>query len=331
MRTHISFIIPTPPGGKPVRCLDSLMNLRYPHESIEVLVVEGRSPPSQRNLAAKKAQGSILYFIDDDVVVEPDIITGILAHFDKGDVAIVGGPCLTPECEPIIARSCSHALASFIGAGPMRYRYKSIGGPREADETNLIMCNVSCKRDVYLEEGGLRQDLFPNEENEFFNRLAKKGYKLVYNPEVRVYHPVAPTYARISRKIFGYGVGRVEQIFVQPSCFRLLFVLPTAFVIYILSLLIFSAYMTPFHLLPLILYVITTGLESIKVAVRLKEPRVFPTMWLSYPVIHLSYGLGFAFGFLKLLVGRYGKNSDSEVFIRKASILASDAPRSGDR
>ena len=64
----ISVIIPVRPkwGVKPA--LLALEKVDYPPKLIEVLVAFGFSPSKQRNLAAQKARGEILYFLDQKLV-----------------------------------------------------------------------------------------------------------------------------------------------------------------------------------------------------------------------------------------------------------------------
>ena len=68
--TTISIIIPVKPGGT-VRALNYLQRLAYPPEKIEVIVAEGTQPSRQRNEAARRSSGEILYFLDDDSTVAP--------------------------------------------------------------------------------------------------------------------------------------------------------------------------------------------------------------------------------------------------------------------
>ncbi|MFH1404201.1 MAG: glycosyltransferase [Candidatus Altiarchaeota archaeon] len=304
MQGKVSFIIPIGPGLRPDVCVASLRKLDFPRELMEVVVAEGKSPSEQRNKAAAEASGDIVYFLDDDVVVEPDLLEHTLHYYDDERVAVVGGPMVTPESDPLLARCFGYTMESAIGAGSMRYRFRPIGGVRDADETHLVLCNLSCRRDYYLKEGGLHADLYPNEENEFFNRMASRGYRMIYDPKALVHHSRAGTISKIIRKNIGYGRGRMEQILMQPSCFRPLFLMPTGFAAYLLSIIpVILSTGWFFYILPLLLYLTLTGLTSLKFALDRREFMVFPAMWLLYPIIHVSYGLGFVYGLFRKFMG----------------------------
>ena len=75
------------------RCLDAIRRATDPPE--EVIVVDepaGVGPASARNAGATKASGSILVFVDSDVLVHPDAFTRIRAAFTRDpDVCAVFG------------------------------------------------------------------------------------------------------------------------------------------------------------------------------------------------------------------------------------------------
>ncbi|RQW85034.1 MAG: glycosyltransferase, partial [Geobacter sp.] len=107
----VSIIIPVKPGGA-VRALESLRNVEYPENFLEVLIAEGTCPSRQRHLAAQEAQGALLYFLDDDSFVSPDVLARAVRHYRQDKVAVVGGPSLTPEEDSPLRQAFGLALAS---------------------------------------------------------------------------------------------------------------------------------------------------------------------------------------------------------------------------
>ena len=70
---RFSVITPVPPNETADNVVDSLKCMDYPQSSIELSVEAGRNPPAQRNLAALKATGDIIYFVDSDVQMSPTL------------------------------------------------------------------------------------------------------------------------------------------------------------------------------------------------------------------------------------------------------------------
>jgi len=308
MQPLISVIIPHGPGGNIDYTLESLREVDYPKDRIEVLAAEGRCPSAQRNLAAKKAKGQYLFFYDDDVRVEKGEIKRILGHYKEG-VACVGGPNLTPQEDVGLQQAFGYAMSSFFGAAKMSVRYKAAGEVREAGETDLILCNLSADRKIFLEMGGFPNEFYPNEENVFFNRVREKGHKLLYDPEAIVYHKRRANLWKTMKQIFSYGRGRFQQTSVQPKSFRPMFMAPSILVLYLASLLVYRPLV---YLNVLLLYLFLDFCFSMWVSVRNRDYFHFFTLLWMFPLIHISYGCGFLYGLFRF-IGRRKYSRDKEI------------------
>jgi len=85
----VSVIIPNK-QGRELRCLESIENQNYPE--IEMIVEVDKSnqgAAATRNAGEKKAKGELLFFCDDDVMLEPDLITKMVDVMDKTNVDFV--------------------------------------------------------------------------------------------------------------------------------------------------------------------------------------------------------------------------------------------------
>lgn len=297
----VTIIIPVKPAGE-VRALERLrQSLDYPAERFEVLVAEGRQPSRQRNQAAAAARGEVLYFLDDDSLTEPGFLRRTARHFADPAVAVVGGPSLTPETDTLFQRAVGIALASPLGGGGARNRYRRVGTARATSERELILCNLAFRREVFLAMGGLDERLYPNEENELLDRIAKGGLGLRHDPDLAVERSQRPTLRAFFRQFFGYGRGRGEQTRIAGVRSVVDF-LPSLFLAYLLML-----PLLPWRaaLLPLGVY----GLAVIVSALAGVSGRLLPAiLWLMvlYPALHLCYGFGFARG---LAAPRFVRNS----------------------
>ena len=305
MHREISIIIPCAPGKYPDLVLHSLQQLNYPKDKMQVIVVEGKQPARQRNEAIKRATGEIVFFFDDDVTVEKDIVNKMLEHYYNGSVAVVGGPNLTPETDSHLQKCFGYIMASSLASYKMGTRYKQSGESREADEKELILCNLSSRRSVLDKEGAFVENLWPNEENELFNRLHGRGYSLIYDPDAVVYHSRRPSVASFVKQLFGYGRGRAEQTLIQPSSLRPVFLIPSVFLLYLISiplvilLLHLSLRLSLIYSAPLFFYIACCLIGALKIAYQERDARsVLYLPWM-FAMTHLPYGSGFLYGVLK--------------------------------
>lgn len=313
----VSIIIPVKPGNM-VRALECVKWLDYPVERLEVFVSEGTQPSRQRNEAAWKARGEIIYFLDDDSCPVPDALKRIVGHFEDEKVAVVGGPSITPEGDSLLQRSFGAALGSFLGGFSIRNRYGRVGKARISSENELILCNLAFRRSLFIEEGGLNERLYPNEENELMNRLQKKGYRLIHDPDAYILRSQRKTLMAFIRQMLNYGRGRAEQTLISPSSFRPSHLVPTMFLFYLLTIL-FSKNLL--YLLPLACYLLANFSSSIYAGCKEGEPRFFYILPPIYFIMHICYGAGVLWGFWKGLTGKT-KVKPCDVVIRQVKQLA---------
>ena len=283
----ISIIIPVKPGGE-VRALAGVARASYPCELYEVLVAYGCQPSAQRNMAARAAKGEILYFLDDDSRVTPGFLQAAAVHYRDPQVAAVGGPSLTPETDSALQRAIGAAFASAVGGGGVRNRYRICGRARATSDSELILCNLSFRREVFLAHGGLDERLYPNEENELMDRLLAERFKLVHDPELAVFRSQRPNFRAYLRQMFGYGRGRGEQT-VLSGRLKPVSLVPSAFLVYTLVL--------PFlgggiFALPMLCYLTLIACASLSAAVAGRDPALVPWLLLVFPTLHLVYGGG---------------------------------------
>jgi succinoglycan biosynthesis protein ExoA len=308
---RISVIIPRKPGGA-VRALAGLARADYPAELFEVLVAYGSMPSAQRNLAAREAAGEILYFLDDDSQVHPGFLRVAAGHFRDPLVAAVGGPSLTPATDSPLQRAIGAAFASPVGGGGVRNRYQKSGRARFTSDSELILCNLGFRREIYLNHGGLDERLYPNEENELMDRLQQEGFHLVHDPELAVFRSQRTSYRAFWKQMYSYGRGRGEQTVLTGKA-KPVSLAPAALLLYLLLLPLSLGWVSAAPLLGYLALVVGSSLFG---ALRARDPRALSWMLLVYPTLHLVYGAGIINGLLRPRFRRGGARG-AEVEIRR--------------
>jgi GT2 family glycosyltransferase len=312
MQSKISVIVPSRWNDKfPQNLIDSIRNSNYPQEKIEIIISYGSHPPLQRNEAAKKAAGEILFFIDNDCTIDAELFNQLIKHFDSYEIAAVGGPNLLPKNSTFSQKAQDCVFSSIFGTYSGSSRYSSRGKIRFSDEKELILCNLCFKKDIFLKEEGLNETLFPNDENELLNRLRTKSYKFIYNPHALVYHQRRGDFISFAKQIANYGRGRARQILINPKFSDLIYFLPLIFCCYILSLFFLR---NQFYLIPLFAYILLDFAFSFYESIKSRDLRFFPLLLILFPLLHISYGIGNLYGFI---TGRFKiKNYSRKVEVK---------------
>lgn len=289
-----SIIIPVKPGGT-VAALGPLGTLTADPGDFEIIITEGCSPSRQRNAAAAVAEGEILYFLDDDSRVSPRCLETLDRLLDDRRVTVAGGPSVTPDDDTPLQKLFAAALTSLFGAGGVRNRYRSAGTVRETTEKELILCNLAFRRQPFLDHGGFDERLYPNEENELLDRIQRGGGKLIHDPGLAVRRSQRRTLGQFVRQMYSYGRGRARQTLIAGPAAGIAYA-PLALLIYLAALPLFSFSSLAF--LPLAAYLCLDLLFTVAAVVSGRSLRNM-FLFLLFPLMHISNGIGLLTGFIE--------------------------------
>lgn len=314
----VTAVIAARPGQRDIQSVAASRALDYPADKLEILVARGRQPSAQRNAAVRAARGDLIYFLDDDSVAGRGNLRRAVSHFVDASVKMVGGPNLCPADAPLLERVFALAVTSPLGFGPSRARYAQIGRPRSTTEKELILCNLFCRRDAFLELGGFNESLYPNEENALMDELVKRGGRLIYDPEIVVHRRPRPTLGAFARMLMTYGRGRAEQFRVNPTSRSALNFVPPAFCVYLATLpVLLAAAGSVWVLAPLALYVLAVLADGAHLA-RAGGWLALAAMPLVV-LTHVLYGLGFWRGLFTKLRPT-GRPFPGEIILEHANV-----------
>jgi glycosyltransferase involved in cell wall biosynthesis len=288
-----SIIIPVKPGGH-VAAIQHLKMIMPDDQSYEVLLVEGNAPSQQRNRAAQQTVGDILYFLDDDSRIAPENFALCAAGMSDPLVAVVGGPSITPVNDTWLQQLFGSALSSAFGSGPVLNRYRSHGKTRVTTDKELILCNLAVRRSVFIDLEGFNECLYPNEENEFLERVMSTGYVALHDPSMCVYRSQRRSLKAFVRQMFSYGRGRGQQSIVT-SKYSVTSFIPLFFVIYLAVASVFIKYVL--LLAPLMIYLAAAFFSSLQIMI--KSGRQSSLLLIGiYPLMHVVNGLGLLWGLM---------------------------------
>lgn len=308
-----TIIIPHRVGENIEKTLEGVYLSNYPKENIEIFDAQGTHPTVQRNECIKQSLGDIVYFIDNDSIINADNIKEASIIFESDDkIAIVGGPALhkVSSSKEMYIDKC---MKSYYAVGPIANRYRiNDDEMKEGTDRDVILCNLFVRRNVLFEAGLFNEDLYPNEENALIDKILSLGYKLIYNPKIIVQRPPRANLKSYIKMLLNYGRGRFEQLFRDFNSKNLIFTLPAFFSAYILLCpLMFIFYnvakinIIKFYFLPLLVYIIITIFAGIFYAFRDKGLIhkiigifIYPFMFF---ITHFFYGFGFFYGIMRIV------------------------------
>ncbi len=302
---RFSIVVPIREGESTPAVVRALEFVDDPKDKVEILVSAGNNPSAQRNEAANKASGEIIFFLDDDAIPDVDLLRFASRTFADQIVAIAGGPSEIIANEKLLQRSIGYVLGSFFATANIRCRYRAIGRrEQEGSEQNLILCNLAVRKSIFDGSSGFDERLYPNEENEFINRMLNAGHRAVYNPKLVIARPHRSSIARFVQQMLSYGKGRMQHIVIRPSFANTMYLLPVAFVAYLVSLpfvMSIAGLSTQLllYLLPMMAYVLGITVSSLRIIAEERDLNSVLIVPLLFPIVHLSYALGLVWGLIK--------------------------------
>lgn len=299
--------------------LDDVLAQTFPHDRIEVVLVDGASVDGTRSVMERFARKEGDRFhdvvvLDNPKVVQPagwnvaiggsagDVILRVDAHatipenFVEQNVRVLesgeeicGGVRPTLVKDATAWRRVLHlAEESAFGSSVAPYRRES--APRYV----ASLFHGAYRRRVFDEVGGFDERLCRTEDNEMHYRIRKQGFRICLSPSVISHQFIRCSLREMIRQKYanGYWIGRT--LYIEPRCFRAYHFVPLLFVLALLAGSIFALCGMAAPLLALMgVYLLVDIALSLKAVI---ESRTFSVFVFLLPfifiAIHLSYGVG---------------------------------------
>lgn len=198
-------------------------------ENVKVISTGAIGPAEKRDLSVKYATGEILAFLDDDAYPSKDWLINAVKHFHNEGIAAVCGPAVTPKTDGITQRASGAVYESRLGSGSLIYRYTP-RRPRETDDYPTV--NLLVRTDAFAKVGGFDSSFWPGEDTKLCMDLVNLDKKIIYDPDVLVWHHRRKLFLPHLKQIASYAMhrGYFAKKYPQTSR-RPAYFLPSLFVV----------------------------------------------------------------------------------------------------
>jgi len=174
----------------------------------QVLRAEHGGPASARNLGARAAMGDLLLFTDADCEPLPDWLEQFVRVFSDPAISGAKGAYATRQ-RSLIAR--------FV---QQEYEERYDHTRRQPTIDFIDTYSAGYRREVFMVSGGFDAAAFPTasvEDQEFSFRLAARGYRLIFAPQVKVYHRHSTSLTRYFRRKLSIGFWKMDVLKRYPG------------------------------------------------------------------------------------------------------------------
>ncbi|MFN4299835.1 MAG: glycosyltransferase family 2 protein [Thermaurantimonas sp.] len=275
-------------GGSTDGTVEQIVELKKKHKNLHLIHNPARYVSHGFNKAYKVASGQYISLVGAHAEYPPQYFSTCIHAIESGECDVAGG-FLSQQGKTLMGKAIAQAMSSRFGVGDTPFRTK-----RKRMYVDSVAFAVY-DRKVFETCGLLDEVLIRNQDDEFHYRINRAGFRILMIPELEVIYYVRDSLKKLFSQYFQYGFYKPLVLKKVKTGMRLRHLIPSLFVLYLLSL-PFTFYF-PYWLLPLALYIILSVYFSFKTkapfSVRLRMIPVFP-------VLHIAYGTGFLLGLSKL-------------------------------
>lgn len=284
-QTHRNLEVLVSDGGSTDRTREIVADYTRVDPRVRLVDNPGRIPPAALNAAVKEMTADWLVRIDAHAWIPPDYVERALDLLVTGEWGGVGGRKdgvgFTDE-----GRAIAAVMASKFGVGNSTYHHGT--EPQEVEHIPF----GAYPRNVIEEVGGWDETIPVNQDFEFDHRVQAAGYKLLFDPALRIRWECRQSVRTFARQYRRYGRGKAQVVRMHPESVSPRHLAAPALVAMLGLALLLLPFRPKWALTLVLPYATALSLASATVAPGVADAsrRFVPA---AFAAMHLSWGVGF--------------------------------------
>lgn len=325
MNKTVSIIIPCRNEEKYIKqCIYSFLDQSYPKELIEVIIADGMSTdntrniineiikkhnnvnlidnkkftaPSGMNLGIKKSKSDIIIIFGAHAYADKDFVKENVLALQNEEVGCAGG-IITTINDSVKGEAIAEAMSCPFGVGNALFRYAE-------KEAFVDTVGFGAYYRKFITDIGLfDEELVRNQDDELNFRVQKSGRKILLNPKIKSTYFSRGDFKKLWKQYYQYGFWKVRVIQKHRKPASIRHLIPLIFVLFLLFggiASVFSKFIRIGYLLTILVYLILDATFSLKICKK-KRFNHFPYLFITFPILHISYGIGFILGLFNFYI-----------------------------
>ncbi|MCS6295221.1 MAG: glycosyltransferase family 2 protein [Nitrospira sp.] len=304
-------------------CLLSILGNTYDDHLLEVLVIDGlsddgtrkeieriaanhpsvrmvdnpkRTTPAALNVGIQQAKGDVLIRMDAHATYPPDYISKLIDWQCKTGADNVGGIRIAVAADRTpMAAAIACGVSHPFGVGTSNYQV-GLSAPKWVD----TVWGGCFKKELFKTIGSFDEQFIRNQDDEFNHRLIAKGGRVLLVPDVHAFYVARNSLSKLWCMFYQYGYFKPLTRHKLGKIMTGRQLAPAAMVISgALSLVLAIVFPKSLILFIALVSVYVTASAALGIQIGMKNGWLCGLwMLVVFPIIHLSYGIGFLQGAL---------------------------------
>lgn len=214
----------------------------------------GRS--TRRNNGMALASGDYFLLFDSDCILPPQYISIVRKCLSNNYLDCFGGPDNADDSFTDFQLAINYSMTSIMTTGGIR------GGRKKMKNFMPRAFNMGFSRKVFEITHGYREMI--GEDVDLSMRIKESGFSVGLIPDAYVYHKRRITLKGFFKQVNTFGKARVLLSTLHPGSFRIMHLMPSAFFLGNIFLILLSVlFLNAYFLFPIFLYVLMIFIESL--------------------------------------------------------------------